>query len=129
MKKHFFIFFGVVCVVLGTIGIVTPILPTTPFLLLAAYLFAKSSPKMHEFLLKNKVFGKFLENYFENKPIPLKQKVYSILFLWIGLGVTFYFADLTRWVIVLLIFIGICVTIHIATLGKFRFKKKATDQT
>jgi uncharacterized membrane protein YbaN (DUF454 family) len=120
MKKTVFIIFGVLCVVLGTIGIVTPVLPTTPFLLLATYLFAKSSQKMHALLLKNKVFGKYLSDYFENKPIPLKQKLYSILFLWLGLGCTFYFATLQNWVVVLLIFIGIAVTTHIATLGKFR---------
>jgi uncharacterized membrane protein YbaN (DUF454 family) len=123
MKKSLFISLGAICVVLGAIGIVTPVLPTTPFLLLAAYLFARNSPKMHELLLKNKVFGKYLENYFENKPIPLKEKLISISFLWIGLGCTFYFATLQRWVIVLLIFIGIAVTLHIAMLGKFRMKK------
>jgi len=123
MKKHLYITFGITCVVLGTIGIVTPVLPTTPFLLLATYLFAKNSPKMHELLLKNKVFGKYLSNYFENKPIPIKQKIYSILFLWLGLGSTFYFADLPRWAFVLLIFVGISVTIHIATLGRWKTKK------
>ncbi|MCL2027774.1 MAG: YbaN family protein, partial [Bacteroidales bacterium] len=119
MKKTLFINLGVVCVALATIGIVTPVLPTTPFLLLATYLFAKSSPKMHERLLKNKVFGKYLENYFENKPIPIKQKIYAILFLWLGLGATFYFATPQNWVFALLIFIGIAVTLHIATLGKY----------
>ena len=123
MKKILFITFGVTCVVLGAIGIVTPVLPTTPFLLLATYLFAKSSPKMHELLLKNKVFGKYLSNYFEGKPIPVKQKIYSILFLWLGLGSTFYFADLQRWVVVLLIFIGIAVSVHIITLGMTKKRK------
>jgi len=124
VKKTLFITIGIISVVFGTIGIVTPILPTTPFLLLAAYLFAKSSPKMHELLLKNKVFGQYLSNYFENKPIPVKQKIYSILFLWLGLGTTFYLATLQQWVVVTLIFIGIGVTIHIATLGKFKKKKQ-----
>ena len=127
MKKILYITIGIICIVLGAIGIVTPILPTTPFLLLATYLFAKSSPKMHELLLKNKVFGKYLSNYFEGKPIPLKQKIYSILFLWLGLGSTFYFADLPRWVFILLIFIGVAVTMHIATLGKFKRDKKQGD--
>jgi len=124
MTKFLWITIGVICVVLGAIGIVTPVLPTTPFLLLATYLFARSSPKMHDLLLKNKVFGKYLSNYFENKPIPIKQKIYSILFLWLGLGTTFYFANLQNWVIVLLIFVGIAVSIHIATLGKFRLKNR-----
>ena len=124
MKKGLFITFGVISVVLGAIGIVTPVLPTTPFLLLAMYLFSRSSPKMHRLLQENRVFGKYLSNYFNNKPIPIRQKLISIFFLWLGLGTTFYFADLQRWVITLLIFIGITVSLHIATLGKFRRRKK-----
>jgi len=121
VKKIIFAVSGVVCVILGAIGVVTPVLPTTPFLLLATFLFSRSSPKMNKFLLENKVFGKYLSNYFNNKPIPIKEKIISISFLWLGLGLTFYFANLPLWVIILLIFIGIAVSIHIATLG-IRYK-------
>ena len=124
LKKVLFIISGAICVILGSIGIVTPVLPTTPFLLLAAYLFSASSPKMHRLLLENKVFGKYLSNYFNNKPIPVKEKVISICFVWFGLGSTFYFANLQRWVVALLIFIGIAVSVHILMLGKYRRLKK-----
>ncbi|MDR0794816.1 MAG: YbaN family protein [Tannerella sp.] len=119
-----FITFGVTCIILGSIGIVTPVLPTTPFLLLAAWLFTRSSPKMHRILLENRVFGKYLSDYFNNKPIPVKQKVISIFFVWLCLGLTFYFADLQRWIIGFLIFIGISVSIHITMLGKYKKFKK-----
>jgi uncharacterized membrane protein YbaN (DUF454 family) len=124
MRKWFFISIGVICVVLGSIGIVTPVLPTTPFLLLAAYLFSRSSPKLHKFLLENRVFGKYLSNYFNNKPIPLKQKIISIFFIWLGLGLTIYFVDLQSWIIALLIFIGVAVSIHLSIAGKYRLRKK-----
>ena len=124
MKKGLFITIAVTCVILGAIGIVTPVLPTTPFLLAATYLFARSSPKMHKLLMGNRVFGEYLSNYFNNKPIPVRQKIISILFLWLGLGSTFYFADLQHWVIALLIFIGIAVTVHISTLGKYKLRKR-----
>ncbi|MDR0518388.1 MAG: YbaN family protein [Fibromonadaceae bacterium] len=117
MKKYIFIFFGILCVILASIGVVTPVLPTTPFLLLATFLFSKSSPRLSNFLLKNKVFGKYLSNYFNNVPIPLKEKLISIAFLWVGLGATFYFATLSRMVFIILIIVGISVSIHIATLG------------
>ncbi len=120
MKKYIYISLGILCVVLGCIGVVTPVLPTTPFLLLAAFLFSRSSTKLHDMLLKNKVFGKYLYNYFNNVPIPLKEKIVSIAFLWAGLGSTFYFADLSRTVIVILLIIGVAVSIHIATLGMWR---------
>jgi uncharacterized membrane protein YbaN (DUF454 family) len=122
VKKTLYAGAGIICIILGAIGIVTPVLPTTPFLLLATFLFSRSSPKMNKFLLENRVFGKYLSNYFNNKPIPIKQKVISILFLWAGLGSTFYFADLPLWVTVLLVFIGIAVSIHISTLGIFRLR-------
>jgi len=122
VKKIIFAVAGVICVVLGAIGVVTPVLPTTPFLLLATFLFSRSSPKMNKFLLENKVFGKYLSNYFNNKPIPVKEKIISISFLWLGLGLTFYFANIPPWVVALLVFIGIAVSLHIATLGILKSK-------
>ncbi|MCL2283009.1 MAG: YbaN family protein [Fibromonadales bacterium] len=120
MKKYIYISLGWLCVILGSIGIVTPVLPTTPFLLLAAFLFSRSSEKLRNMLFKNRVFGKYLSNYFNNVPIPLKEKLISIAFLWAGLGATFYFAALSRVVVVILIIIGVAVTVHIATLGLWR---------
>ena len=124
MKKVLFIIVGVICVILGTIGIVTPVLPTTPFLLLATYLFYRSSPRIHKLLIENKVFGKYLADYFNNKPIPIRQKVISIFLVWLGFGLTFYFANLQSWLVVLLIFIGIAISVHISVLGKYRRLKK-----
>jgi uncharacterized membrane protein YbaN (DUF454 family) len=122
-KKAVYITFAIACVILGAIGIVLPVLPTTPLLLLAAYLFSRSSPKMHKLLLENRVLGKYLSNYFNNKPIPIRQKVISIFFVWTGFGLMVYFADLRRWLIALLVFISIAVSIHIALLGKYKSKK------
>ena len=120
MKKYLYISLGITCVILGGIGVVTPVLPTTPFLLLAVYLFSKSSPHLQNSLLKNKVFGKYLSNYFNNVPFPLKDKIISIAFLWAGLGATYYFVDLSKFMIGVLIIIGIAISIHISTIGKWR---------
>ena len=120
MKKYLYISLGIFCVILGSIGVVTPVLPTTPFLLLAVFLFSRSSKNLHKRLLENKIFGKYLSNYFNNVPIPLKEKLVSLAFLWGGLGATFYFADLSRAVFIILIVIGVAVSIHIATLGRWR---------
>jgi len=125
MKKYIYISLGILCIILGSIGVVTPVLPTTPFLLLATFLFSRSSDKLHNMLLKNKVFGKYLYNYFNNVPIPLREKLVSIGFLWAGLGATFYFANLSRTIIVILIAIGIAVSFHIATLGKWHRRDKS----
>ncbi len=65
---------GLICLVLGTIGMVLPILPTTPFLLASAACFCKSSPRMYNWLLNNKYFGEYIKNYKEGKGLPLKNK-------------------------------------------------------
>jgi len=124
LKKIIFIIFGIICIICGTVGIITPILPTTPFLLLATYLFSRSSPKMNKLLLENRIFGKYISNYFNNKPIPIRQKIISIFFGWFGFALTFYFTDLQVWVVVLLIIIGVAVSAHILMLGKYRRFKK-----
>ncbi|MDR2232871.1 MAG: YbaN family protein [Tannerella sp.] len=124
MTKFLFIAFGVVCVILGAIGIVLPVLPTTPFLLLAAFLFYRSSPEMYRKLLENKVFGKYISNYFNNEPMPVSQIIISVASIWIGLGLTFYFARLPQWVVVMLAAIGLSVSIYLSTRCKKRIRKK-----
>jgi len=82
-------------------------------------LFARSSPEMHKRLLGSRVFGKYISDYLNNRPVPVRQKTTSIFFIWLGLGLTFYFANLPHWVIALLFFIGVVVSIHISMLGKY----------
>ena len=67
---------------IGIIGIVVPLLPTTPFLLLAAACYARSSEKIYNWLLNNKRFGPYIRNYIEGKGIPLKIKLYAISIIW-----------------------------------------------
>ncbi len=73
---------GTASLVLGTIGLVLPILPTTPFLLLAAACYMRSSERLHKWLLGNKWFGKYIRNYQEGKGIPLKTKIAAVTVLW-----------------------------------------------
>ncbi len=101
---------------LGIIGIVIPLLPTTPFLLLAAACYARSSKRFYNWLLNNKLFGSYIRNYQEGKGIPLKVKRLSILFLWLTIGITTYFFVNLLLVRIILIIIAIGVTIHILTI-------------
>ena len=66
---------GTVSVGLGIIGMFIPLLPTTPFLLLAAACYARSSQRLYHWLLYNKWFGKYIRNYLQRKGIPLKLKI------------------------------------------------------
>jgi hypothetical protein len=65
---------------LGILGIFLPLLPTTPFLLLAAACYARSSERFYNWLLNNRWFGHYIRNYLEGKGVPLRVKVLSICF-------------------------------------------------
>jgi uncharacterized membrane protein YbaN (DUF454 family) len=93
---------GTVCVGLGIVGIFMPVLPTTPFLLLAAACYARSSPRFHSWLLNNKWFGSYIRNYLERKGITI--------------GVSIAFAVETLALKLILGIIAIGVSIHILSL-------------
>jgi uncharacterized membrane protein YbaN (DUF454 family) len=73
---------GTVCLVLGAIGIFLPVLPTTPFLLLSAACYLRSSQRMYKWLLGNRWFGEYIKNYREGKGIPAKTKMVALVVLW-----------------------------------------------
>ncbi|MBN1540279.1 MAG: YbaN family protein [Candidatus Thermoplasmatota archaeon] len=105
--------FGIVCVGLGTVGIFVPMLPTTPFLLLAAACFVYSSKRMHDWLLDNRLFGRYLKDYIDRKGIPMGIKIGTLLLLWGSIMVSiFFFAD-TILVRALLLVIASGVTVHL----------------
>ena len=98
---------------LGILGIFLPLLPTTPFLLLAAACYARSSERFYNWLLNNRWFGRYIKNYLEGKGLPLKVKVLSLCLLWITIGYSVVFVVDTLVVRILLIVIAVGVTTHI----------------
>lgn len=82
---------GFISVTLGIIGAVLPVLPTTPFLILAAICFSYSSEKFFNKIISNKYFGKNVKDYLEGRGIPLKAKIAAVSILWISIGVSCYF--------------------------------------
>lgn len=113
MKKKLVIILAVGCIVLGTVGIFIPLLPTTPFLLLAAWLFLKSSPKLYTWLVHNRIYGMYIKNYVERKAVPLKIKLFTIIVLWGVIMSTVVFTIELLWLRIVLIVIAIAVTTHI----------------
>ena len=69
---------GFLFVGLAAVGVVLPVLPTTPFLLVAAACFARSSPRFYEWLLQNRVFGPLIRDWREHRCIPLHAKVLAV---------------------------------------------------
>jgi uncharacterized protein len=116
VRKYLMITGGVVSLALGLIGIPVPLLPTTPFLLLSAYLFARSSESHYHWLINHRYLGKYIRDYREKRGVPLMVKIGAISLLWATiLFSAFYVVDLL-WVRILLIAIATGVTSHILCL-------------
>ena len=77
MKKTLFMTLGFLFILLGILGVFLPLLPTTPFIILAAFFFSQSSERCHQWLLNNKVFGPVLYNWENSRCIPYFAKVLS----------------------------------------------------
>ena len=107
---------GTFFLIIGIIGIFIPILPTTPFLLLAAACYARGSKKFYNWLINNKWFGEYIKNYREGRGIPLSVKIISITFLWITIAFSTFVIIINFLIQVILIIIAIAVTIHILTI-------------
>ena len=101
---------------LGILGIFLPLLPTTPFLLLAAACYIRSSERLYNWLMNNKWIGRYIKNYLEGKGVPLKSKVFSISALWITIGYSVFFVVNIFPVRVILILIAIGVTMHLLSI-------------
>ncbi|HBJ1652192.1 YbaN family protein [Clostridium botulinum] len=71
---------GFISLGLGWLGIIVPILPTTPFLLVASFCFARGSERFEKWFLSTKIYKKYLENYVNNRAMTLKQKWIILLF-------------------------------------------------
>ncbi len=107
---------GTVSLCIGIIGIFIPLLPTTPFLLLSAACYARSSKRFYRWLMENRYFGKYIKNYRERKGIPLKVKIYACSLLWITVLVSFIFFLENVIIKIALIIIASIVTYHIFSL-------------
>lgn len=114
------IFCGYFSILLGLIGIVVPIMPTTVFLLIAAYCFAKSSDKLYNKLINNRLLGKYIRNYREKRGITIKHKVFTISLLWISISSSAIFTTDLLWLRILLMIIAISVTIHVYLIKTYR---------
>lgn len=114
LKKILFIILGTLSLTLGIIGAFLPLLPTTPFVLLSAYLYARSSPKLYNFLLTNRLFGRYLDNYKRGRGIPLKTKIIAIAMLWISILYVCFFVIDSYVLKGILNYIALWVTVHIA---------------
>ena len=107
---------GTIFVGLGLLGIVLPVLPTTPFLLAAAWCYARSSKRYYKWLINNKWFGKYIKDYREGKGIPLRAKIISITLLWLTISLSIIFIVLNLYIRIIMIITAVLVSIYIASI-------------
>jgi uncharacterized membrane protein YbaN (DUF454 family) len=119
-RNYLLLFIGLTAVCLGFIGIFVPLLPTTPFLLLAAACFVRSSERFYNWLTSHKWFGTYIRNYRECGAIALSGKIGSMVILWGVIGYAAVFEVTNLLLRVLLGAIGGGVSIHLLRLKTFR---------
>jgi len=112
-KRILLIAGGTLSVVLGVVGMFLPILPTTPFLLLAAFCYARSSRRFYLWLTTNQWCGAYIRDYREGRGISRRHKALTILLLWTTIGCTAGLMVSLWWVRLLLLGIAVAVTVHI----------------
>jgi len=107
---------GIIAIIVGAIGIFVPLLPTTPFLLLAAACFIRSSDRLYAWLIHHRWFGSYIRNYREHRAITLSAKIVSLTLLWGMIGYSAVFVARAWWLRTLLGIIAVGVTIHLLQL-------------
>lgn len=115
-KRILFIVAGTICLGLGALGIILPLLPTTPFLLLTAACYMRGSDRMYQWLLNNKWFGKYIRNYREGKGIPLRGKISALVLLWTTISFTAIFIISIGVIRITLFLIAAIVSIYLIRL-------------
>lgn len=118
--KLILIFLGTLSLLLGVIGIFLPVLPTTPFLLLSATLYLRSSKRLYDWLLSHPYLGEYIRNFKEYRAIPLRVKIISVSLVWATLLYCAFFVAEAWWMSLLFVAIATGVTIHILSYKTLR---------
>lgn len=111
--KVLLIILGSVSLALGVVGVFLPLLPTTPFLLLAAALYFRGSPRLYEWLIAHPHLGTYIRNFRENKAIPLRVKVVSVTLVWVTLLYCAIFIAYNIYMRLFFVLLAAGVTVHI----------------
>jgi uncharacterized membrane protein YbaN (DUF454 family) len=106
---------GALALALGVAGIFLPLLPTTPFLLLASWCFLRGSPAAHRWMHSHPRFGPYLTAYEEGRGIPLRAKVVALATMWLSIGATSLYVGIA-WAAAAMVGVAIGVTIYLLRL-------------
>jgi uncharacterized membrane protein YbaN (DUF454 family) len=107
---------GAICVGLGVLGIFVPLLPTTPFLLLAAACFFRSSDRLYQGLITHRTLGPYIRNYREHRAITRRARIVTLVLLWGTIGYAILWPVDILALRVVLLGIATAVTVHLVRL-------------
>jgi hypothetical protein len=120
LVRALLIVLGMLSLGVGLVGVFIPVLPTTPFLLLAAACFARGSERIYDWMIGNRLFGSYLRNYREGNGLPMRAKLISATILWAAIMVSVLLFVDEAWIRVVLIIVAVVVSAHILTLKTYR---------
>jgi len=106
---------GIISLILGVIGLLLPVMPTVPFLILSSYCFIRSSERFYHWLIHHPILGKYIRDYIEERSITKMTKIYGVVSVWFSLGITIHFVPWLALKISLGI-AGIALSIYILSL-------------
>lgn len=115
-RRTLYLVAGTLSLGLGILGIPLPLLPTTPFLLLSAWLYSRSSERFYHWLINHRTFGKIIRNYRDKGGVEARVKAGAIALLWVSIAISCIWAVSLWWVRGVLVVIATGVTWHIASL-------------
>lgn len=127
-KSVFFLAFGYLCFALGFIGIFLPILPTTPFMILALWAFSKGSKRMHNWLLNHPRFGETLKQWEQYKVIPIKAKLTALIFITGSATYILFFSNVPIYAAIISVSTMACAITYVLTRPSKRPASAADQQ-
>jgi uncharacterized membrane protein YbaN (DUF454 family) len=127
LKRRLFVIAGSIALGIGVFGIIMPVLPTTPFLLLAAICYMRGSKRLYNALLCNRFVGNYVRNYLEGRGMSLKMKIWTLSLLWIAIVCTAALATDSLVIRIILVAVLIGVTIHILKVKTSKKENRITS--
>lgn len=107
---------GSLFLALGMVGVVIPVLPTTPFLLLAVICYGRSSERIYRWLVGNRFFGRYLDDYLQGRGVPWRARASALVLLWGVITASAVFFVSQWWLRAILFAVAVGVTTHLVTL-------------
>jgi len=123
LKRRLFVIAGTIALVLGIVGFIMPVLPTTPFLLLAVICYLRGSKRLSNAILSNRFVGSYIRNYLEGRGMSLKMKIWTLSLLWIAIVCTALLATDSLIIRIILACVLIGVTVHILLIRTLKNKR------